>query len=52
MGQTESVADVYTWTIPEIKEAQILRKINLHLRAENKAMREKVKDLKAQLAAK
>ena len=49
VNQVDSVADVYTWTVPAIKEAKLLRKINMHLRAENKAMRKKVEDLKAQL---
>ena len=49
VNQVDSVADVYTWTVPAIKEAKLLRKINMHLRAENKTMRKKVADLKAQL---
>ena len=49
VNQVDSVADVYTWTVPAIKEAKFIRKINMHLRAENKAMRKKVEDLKAQL---
>lgn len=45
----DSVADVYTWTVPALKQAKSIRKINMHLRAENKALRKEVADLKAQL---
>ena len=47
INQVDSVADVYTWTVPAIKEAKLLRKINLHQRVENEAMKEKVKRLES-----
>ena len=49
VNQVDSVADVYTWTVPTIKEAKFIRKINMRLRAENKAMKKRIEDLEAQL---
>ena len=49
VGQVDSVADVYTWTVPALKQAKLIRKMNMRLRAENKALRREVADLKAQL---
>ena len=46
----DSVADVYTWTVPALKQAKVIKKTNMHLRAENKAMRKEVVELKAQLS--
>lgn len=50
VGQVDSVADVYTWTVPALKQAKVIKKTNMHLRAENKAMKKEVADLKAQLS--
>lgn len=50
VGQVDSVADVYTWTVPALKQAKVIKKTNMHLRAENKAMRKEVAELKAQLS--
>lgn len=52
-NQLNSVVDghaqFHTWTVPAIKEAQFIRKINMQLRAENKALKKKIEDLKVQL---
>ena len=49
VSQVDSVADVYTWTVPAIKQAKFIRKMNMTLRAENKALRREIASLKAQL---
>ena len=49
VGQVDSVADVYTWTVPALKQAKLIKKMNMRLRAENKALRREVADLKAHL---
>ena len=46
MGQVDSVADVYTWTVPALKQAKLIRKMNMSLRAENKALKKEVVVLK------
>jgi hypothetical protein len=43
------VADVYTWTVPALKQAKLIRKMNMTLRAENKALKKEVANLKMQL---
>lgn len=42
-------SDVYV-TVPTIKEAKYIRRINMQLRAENKVMKKQIEDLKAQLS--
>jgi hypothetical protein len=49
VGQTDSVADVYTWTVPALKQAKLLRKMNLTLRAKNKALKKEISNLKMRL---
>ena len=49
VGQVDSVVDVYTWTVPALKQAKLIRKMNMSLRAENKALKKEVADLKIQL---
>ena len=53
-AQVNSVVDghsqFHTWTIPAIKEAKYIRRINMQLRAGNKAMRKQIEELKAQLS--
>ena len=38
-----------SWTIPAIKEAQFIRKINTNLRSRIKVMKKQIEDLKMQL---
>ena len=40
----------HTWTVPTIKEAKYIRRINMQLRDGNKAMKKQIEDLKAQLS--
>ena len=53
-AQVNSVVDghsqFHTWTVPAIKEAKYIRRINMQLRAGNKAMKKQIEDLKAQLS--
>jgi len=53
-AQLNSVVDghaqFHTWTVPAIKEAKYIRRINMQLRAGNRAMRKKIEDLKTQLS--
>ena len=49
VDQVDSVADVYTWTVPALKKAKLIRKMNMSLRAENKALKKEVANLKIQL---
>jgi len=49
VGQVDSVADVYTWIVPALKQAKLIIKMNISLRAENKALKKEVADLKIQL---
>ena len=49
VSQVDSVADVYTWTVLALKQAKVIRKINMCLRAKNKAMKKRIEDLEAQL---
>ena len=44
-----TVADVYTWTVPALKQAKHIRKMNMTLRAENKALKKEIVNLKTQL---
>ena len=52
-NQSNSVVDghsqFHTWTVPAIREARYIRRINMQLRARNKAMKKQIEDLKAQL---
>lgn len=43
-------AQYYTWTVPAIKEARYIRKVNTKLRAGTRIMKRKIKDLKMQLS--
>ena len=43
------MADVYTWTVPALKQAKLISKMNMSLRAENKALKKEIADLKTQL---
>ena len=43
-------AQFHTWTVPTIKEARYIRRINMQLRAGNRAMRKQIEDLKTQLS--
>ena len=49
ISQVDSVADVYTWTVPALKQAKCINKINTSLRAENRALKKEVAELKMQL---
>ena len=49
VGQVDSVADVYTWTVPALKQAKLIKKMNMSLRAESKALKKEVANLKIQL---
>jgi len=53
-AQLNSVVDghaqFHTWTVPAIKEARYIRRINMQLRAGNRAMRKQIEDLKTQLS--
>ena len=53
-AQLNSVVDghsqFHTWTVRAIKEAKYIRRINMQLRARNKAMKKQIEDLKAQLS--
>lgn len=44
-----SVEQLFTWTVPSIKEAEFVRVINTHLRASNRRLRDEVEDLLQQL---
>ena len=44
------MSQFHTWTVPAIKEAKYIRRINMQLRAGNKAMKKQIEDLKAQLS--
>jgi len=48
VDQGGSVADVYTWTVPALKQAKLISKVNMSLRAENKALKKKIAVLKTQ----
>jgi len=43
-------AQYYTWSIPAIKEAEFIRKVNTRLRAEIRIMKRQIEDLKIQLS--
>ena len=45
----DSVADVYTWMVPALKQAKHIRKMNMTLRAENKALKKEIANFKTQL---
>ena len=47
--QVDSVSDVYSWTVPALKQAKLIRKLNMSLRSENKALKKEVTSLKKQL---
>ena len=53
-AQLNSVVDghaqFHTWTVPAIKEAKYIRRINIQLRDGNRAMRKQIEDLKTQLS--
>jgi len=49
VSQVDSVADVYTCTVPALKHAKLISKMNMSLRAENKALKKEIADLKTQL---
>jgi len=49
ISQVDSVADVYTWTVPALKQAKYINKINMSLRVENRALKKEVAELKMQL---
>ena len=53
-AQFNSVVDgheqFHTWIVPAIKEARYIRRINMQLRAGNRAMRKQIEDLKTQLS--
>lgn len=53
-SQLNSVVDghaqFHTWTVPAIKEAKYIRRINMQLGAGNRAMRKQIEDLKTQLS--
>jgi len=42
-------AQYFTWTVPAIKEARYIRKVNAKLRAGIRIMKRQIKDLKIQL---
>jgi hypothetical protein len=39
----------HLWTVPALKQAKIMRKLNMSLRAENKALKKEVSSLKKKL---
>ena len=43
-------AQYYTWTVPAIKEAKFIRKVNTKLRAGIRVMKRHIEDLKIQLS--
>lgn len=49
IGQGDSISDVYTWTVPALKQAKNVNKLNTFLRAENQELKKEVARLKAQL---
>ena len=49
VGQVDSVSDVYSWMVPALKQAKLIRKLNMSLRSENKALKKEVTSLKKQL---
>lgn len=40
----------YTWTVPALKEAEFIRKVNTNLRARIRVMKRQIEDLKIQLS--
>jgi len=50
IGQGDSISDVYTWTVPGLKQAKNVNKLNTFLRAENQKLKKEVARLKAQLS--
>lgn len=49
VSHVDSVVDVYTWTVPALKQAKHVRKMNMTLRAENKTLKKEIANLKTQL---
>ena len=43
-------AQYYTWSVPAIKEAKFIRKVNTKLRARIRVMKKQIEDLKMQLS--
>ena len=44
-----SETQYFTWTVPAIKEARFVRRINAQLRATNKRLKIQIEDLEIQL---
>ena len=44
-----SETQYFTWTVPAIKEARFVRRINIQLRATNRRLKRHVEDLEIQL---
>ena len=44
-----SVTQYFTWTVPAIKDARFVRRINAHLRATNRELKRQIEDLEIQL---
>ena len=49
VSHVDSVAGVYTWTVRALKQAKHIRKMNMTLRAKNKALKKEIANLKTQL---
>ena len=49
LKQAGSGSDVFSWMVLELKQAKLIRKMNMSLRSENKALKKEVSSLKEKL---